>query len=100
MAVTTKKQKKERDKGSSKEVAKKNSRKEVVKKAAPAKPSRIEQARTFFRGVVNELKKVHWPTRRETAIYTTVVVVSVAFVAILIWIFDIVLGSVMSVFIK
>lgn len=38
----------------------------------------------FFREVVEELKKVVWPTRRETVSYTlTVIVFSVAVSAIL-----------------
>lgn len=89
-----------KDKGSGKELVKKDNRKEVAKKAAAPKPKRLENARSFFRGVINELKKVHWPNRRETVIYTSVVLVSVVFVAILIWIFDLILGSVMGVFIK
>ena len=93
-----------KDKNSGKELVKKE-RKETVKKAAankPAanKPNRIESARTYIRGVMNELKKVHWPNRRETAIYTSVVVVSVVFVGVLIWVFDALLGAVRGVLIK
>ncbi len=91
-----------KDKGSStgKELVKKDNRKEVAKKAAAPGSSRFENAKSFFRGVFNELKKVHWPNRRETVIYTAVVLVSVVFVAVLIWIFDLLLGSVMGVFIR
>jgi preprotein translocase subunit SecE len=89
-----------KDKGSGKELVKKDNRKEVAKKTATPKPSRIEQAKSYFRGVLNELKKVHWPTRRETIIYTSVVGVSVTFVAILIWIFDVILGTIMGAIIK
>lgn len=42
----------------------------------------------FFRGVWAELKKVHWPNRSELITYTTVVFVSVAIVALLIWVVD------------
>lgn len=42
----------------------------------------------FFRDVLNELKKVHWPTRQQLLIYTGVVFVAVAIVALLIWIVD------------
>ena len=93
-----------KDKNSGKELAIKD-RKEPVKKAAankPAanKPNWIESARTYIRGVMNELKKVHWPNRRETAIYTSVVLVSVVFVGVLIWVFDALLGAAMGVLIK
>ncbi|CAA7600127.1 Protein translocase complex, SecE/Sec61-gamma subunit [Acididesulfobacillus acetoxydans] len=42
----------------------------------------------YFRGVWAELKKVHWPTRQQLLVYTGVVVLSVAIVAILMWIVD------------
>ncbi|WP_081411076.1 preprotein translocase subunit SecE [Desulfotruncus alcoholivorax] len=86
-------------KNSGKELVKKD-RKEPVKKAAVNKPNRIENAKTYIRGVMNELKKVHWPNRRETAIYTSVVLVSVVFVGVLIWVFDALLGAAMNVLIK
>ncbi len=92
--------KKDKSSGTGKELAKKDNRKEVTKKAAALGPNRLENAKSFFRGVLNELKKVHWPSRRETVIYTAVVLVSVVFVAVLIWIFDSILGSVMGMFIK
>jgi len=57
----------------------------VVKKEAV---NRVEQVKKYFRGVYNELKKVHWPTRREVMTYTGVVVVAVIFVGTLIWVFD------------
>lgn len=93
-----------KDKNSGKELVKKE-RKEPVKKAAANKtaankPNRIESARTYIRGVMVELKKVHWPNRREIAIYTSVVIVSVVFVGVLIWVFDALLGAAMGVLIK
>jgi preprotein translocase subunit SecE len=48
----------------------------------------IERLRRFFHGVWTELKKVHWPTRRELSIYTLVVVVAVALVGAFIWAID------------
>ncbi len=49
---------------------------------------RWDQIKGFMQGVWYELKKVHWPSRQQLLAYTGVVLVSVAFVAILIWIFD------------
>ncbi|KAF1083701.1 preprotein translocase subunit SecE [Sporotomaculum syntrophicum] len=93
--------KKDKGTGAGKELAIKDSRKEVARKSAAAnKPNRIEHTKSFFRGVMNELKRVHWPTRKETMIYTAVVLVSVVFVAVLIWVFDIILGSAMGMLIK
>lgn len=42
----------------------------------------------FFRDAVAELKKVAWPNRRETMVYTVVVIITVAVVALLIGTFD------------
>jgi len=46
----------------------------------------------YFRSVVAELKKVAWPTRRETTVYTIVVIVTVVVVSALIGVFDILLN--------
>ncbi|MCL6635314.1 MAG: preprotein translocase subunit SecE [Peptococcaceae bacterium] len=78
-------------------------RKDTGKKEAAAKKdkvNRVEQAQKFFRGALNELKKVHWPTRRETTIYTSVVLVAVVAVGILIWIFDSALSSVLKLILQ
>lgn len=47
----------------------------------------------YFREVRAELKKVIWPTRRETAVFTVVVLVAVLLVALLIWVMDLVFGG-------
>ncbi len=54
----------------------------------------------FFREVRAELKKVIWPTRRETTLYTAVVVVSVAFVAILMWVVDSIFSKALTLLLK
>jgi preprotein translocase subunit SecE len=48
----------------------------------------IAKTRQYLRDVVNELKKVHWPTRKELLTYTGVVLVSVAILAALTWVVD------------
>jgi preprotein translocase subunit SecE len=53
-----------------------------------ASRNRVAGAKDFFNGVKIELKKVHWPTRRETMVYTGVVLSTVTVVSILIWILD------------
>lgn len=60
---------------------------------------RIEGIKKYFRGVWSELKKVHWPTRREVVIYTGVVLVAVSIVAFLIWVFDSLLSKVLQLII-
>jgi preprotein translocase subunit SecE len=54
-----------------------------------AKPVKFSsKASRFFRGVWSELKKVHWPKRKEIVTYTLVVLASVFVVSMLIWIID------------
>ena len=46
------------------------------------------RAKAFFKGVLAELKKVHWPSKKQLASYTGVVIFTVAVMAIAISIFD------------
>lgn len=74
-------------------------KKEPVRKDLPVKKdkvNRVEQAQKFLRGALNELKKVHWPTRREIIIYTVVVLVAVVVVGMLIWVFDSLLSTILK----
>jgi len=73
------------------------------KKTVPAKKERVnrlEQTKKYFRGVLNELKKVHWPNRREVIVYTSVVVVAVLVVAAVIWVFDSLLSRILQLIIR
>jgi preprotein translocase subunit SecE len=58
--------------------------------AAP-QGSPIARLQRFLREVVAELRKVHWPTRRQIVVYTFVVLVFVAFMVSLVagldWVF-------------
>ncbi|MGI6065769.1 MAG: preprotein translocase subunit SecE [Bacillota bacterium] len=47
-----------------------------------------DRAGKFLRGVWSELKKVHWPDRKQITVYTSVVLVSVFIIAFVIWIVD------------
>ncbi len=42
----------------------------------------------FLKSVWGELKKVHWPTKKEVITYTWVVLCVVAIFAVLIWVAD------------
>jgi len=42
----------------------------------------------YFKGVVAELKKVAWPTKKDTYKYTLVVIVVCALFALLFWVLD------------
>lgn len=46
----------------------------------------------FFKGVRSELKKVHWPTKKETIQYTVIVLIIASIVAVFSWILDIIFG--------
>lgn len=62
--------------------------------------NRLEETKKYFRGVLNELKKVHWPNRREIMLYTAVTLVAVTLVGILIWVFDSLLSWVLPLIVK
>lgn len=53
-----------------------------------------------YRGVTGELKKVHWPNKKELMSYTGVVLVSVLLVSLVIWVVDSVVSRVMQLLIK
>ena len=42
----------------------------------------------FFRGVVHELKRVTWPTKKELLTYTIVSIITITFFAIILGMFD------------
>lgn len=54
----------------------------------------------FFQSVWSEIKKVHWPNRSELIVYTAVVIGSVAFVALLIWIADSILSRLLELILR
>jgi preprotein translocase subunit SecE len=51
-------------------------------------PGQREKSVEYFRGVWSELKKVHWPDRKQLLTYTGVVLLAVAIVSVLLWIVD------------
>lgn len=54
------------------------------------------QAIGFFRESHVEMRKVVWPTRKETTQTTLIVVATAILVAIMLWIFDIILRGLVS----
>lgn len=52
-------------------------KKKAPRKAGPAEPSLWNRAQTYLREVVYELRKVVWPSRKETIGSTSVVVIIV-----------------------
>ena len=54
------------------------------------------KATKYFKGVLSELKKVHWPSRKEIVTYTGVVLASVLVVSGLIWVVDSIFVAILS----
>ncbi|NLG33236.1 MAG: preprotein translocase subunit SecE [Syntrophomonadaceae bacterium] len=48
----------------------------------------IAKSKQYLINVYGELKKVHWPGRKQLVAYTGVVLFSVALIATIIWLFD------------
>ena len=72
---------------------------EKVKKSKPGIFSRIAK---WLRELKSELKKVQWPTAKQTVNNTVIVIVCVVIVGIFIWVFDAlasgVIGAIMALF--
>lgn len=70
----------------------------MAKTSVPAKKEgsgwsdRWNNIKSYMSGVYSELKKVHWPDRRQLTTYTAVVLIAVALVGFIIWLFDSGLG--------
>ena len=50
--------------------------------AAKTEVRKSGRLKTFFKGVWGELKKVHWPDRKQLATYTGVVIVFVLIISL------------------
>jgi len=55
---------------------------------ASTKPKRWAKVKEYFRGIRAEVKKVVWPTKKETYRYTAVVLVTCVLFAFFFWILD------------
>jgi len=66
-------------------VAKSNA---TAKKEGVTLKTRWDNTVEYFRSVYSELKKVHWPSRTQLVGYTAVVLIAVAVVGVIIWLFD------------
>ena len=60
----------------------------------------IPRAATFLQEVWAELKKVHWPSRKETYAATAVVLVVVGVVAIFLGVVDLALSSIIQAILR
>jgi preprotein translocase subunit SecE len=70
--------------------------KETTKKPVAKKESKKLGFQKYFRGVVSEMKKVTWPTRKELINSTAVVLVFILISAIAVGIVDLGLGSLLK----
>ena len=58
-----------------------------------SKPGVFARLGKWFRDMRSELKKVQWPTRKQTVNNTLIVIACVVVVGIFIWIFDFIANS-------
>ncbi|HIJ65732.1 MAG TPA: preprotein translocase subunit SecE [Candidatus Hydrogenedentes bacterium] len=59
-----------------------------------AKPSPLARGKEFFNEVVVEMKKVAWPSKDELKVSTSVVLMLLAFVAVVVGLYDFVFQKV------
>ena len=64
-----------------------------AKKDKDSKPSIIARARKWLHELKVELKKVQWPSKKQTINNTLIVIACVAIVGLFIWIFDFIAGG-------
>lgn len=64
-----------------------------AEKAKKSKPGFFARIGRWFRELKVELKKVVWPTGKQTLNNTLIVIACVVFVGVFIWIFDAVAGG-------
>jgi len=58
----------------------------------------FSRLKTFLKNAWHELKKVHWPNKKELWAYTGVVIVTVVIVAAMIFVFDSALSLLFGLF--
>ena len=61
-----------------------------------SKPGFFARVGKWFRDMKSELKKVQWPTRKQTINNTVIVIVCCIVVGIFIWLFDALAGAVIT----
>ncbi len=67
-----------------------------AKKDKAAKPSFSSRVRKWWREMKSELKKVQWPTSKQTINNTVIVIACCVVVGICIWLFDWLAQSIIS----
>ena len=81
--------------GEGKKAVAAEAKKKDAKKADSKKPGLVERARTYFKGVKSEIKRVTWPTKNELVKYTGAVLGMLVFFGVLIAVVDTVIVPVL-----
>ena len=81
--------------GEGKKAVAAEAKKKDAKKADSKKPGLVERARTYFKGVKSEIKRVTWPTKNELVKYTGAVLGMLVFFGVLIAVLDAVIVPVL-----
>ena len=81
--------------GEGKKAVAAEAKKKDAKKADSKKPGLVERARTYFKGVKSEIKRVTWPTKNDLVKYTGAVLGMLVFFGVLIAVVDAVIVPVL-----
>ena len=68
--------------------------------AKSEKPNFLTKIKKSFRNTVQEMKRVHWPGKRDLAVYTAVVIGVSLIVALFIYVLDSGIGALMTLILK
>ena len=68
--------------------------------AKPEKQGVFTRIKRSFRSTIQEMKRVHWPGKRDLAVYTAVVIGVSLVVALFIYILDSGVGALMNLILK
>ena len=89
-------EKMEQGQGSASASEKADKAKKDKKPEKQKKPSIFARIGKWFKDMKGELKKVQWPTRKQTINNTVIVIVCCIIVGICIWVFDALAGAVIT----
>ena len=71
----------------------------ATKKSNTKEVKKENKLLSFFKGAKSELKKVSWPTKKELANMTVVVLVVVTIMTVLIWGLDFMFKGLLGIFV-
>ena len=89
-------EKMEQGQGSASASEKADKAKKDKKPEKQKKPSIFARIGKWFKDMRSELKKVQWPTRKQTVNNTVIVIICCIIVGICIWLFDALAGAVIT----